>query len=338
MKIRHTILEFSNLNKVYGSIFRRNTIIYDEQRFISNFYTRFFDATIFEKIIITTVRKFKPEKYSVLLKSLQIEIERNIKLFNEKESFLKDINTKEICENFAKQYKQDIINQSEITLRFSRKYDEFNNALESIGFRHHTKNELNDLLGKHAIQKSLYKSEKKKLSDLYGRQKQLEREAYEYTKNIFESVFKLNNLLLGILNKYINESTYSNKALIKNGNYFNMGFSHALWKATNDKYFRDISETEFYNSINLLTKPIALSIKERQRVNVSYIIYQLFKNMNHEQKLLWKSHICVHLDIVDAINKRPSSVKSSAEVKNSNQEKFVDEIREIIDKYTISSP
>ncbi|TDE55375.1 hypothetical protein [Flavobacterium sp. GT3P67] len=337
IEITNILPQYGELNKIYHTVFKRNKIAYEEQYFISNFYTRLCDTQAFETMIINIIDEFELEKYSVLLKSLQTEIENNILLYSKNKSFWKNTNTEQICQFFAKKHNYNIEKQNEIVRKYRSEYKLSNDNLESIGFREHTGQELHNLCEKHKYQKSLYEPEVEKLKDLFERQAQLEQEAFKYAENKFERVFELNNSLLAILKKYTIGSNNLSVTLKKNEKFFNTGFTYQLWKTTNDKQFIKISDTEFYNSINLLTKPIALSIKKGQRVRVCYIIAELFKHMEHEGKSYWKSEICKHLDIEDSYNRRPSIVKKDAEAGNLKQNEFSKDIREIIDKYDINS-
>jgi hypothetical protein len=336
-EITNILPQYGKLNKIYHTVFKRNEIVYEEQYFISNFHTRFSDTQAFETMIINIIDELEFEKYSILLKSLQTEIENNILLYSKNISFWKNTDTEQICRIFAKKHNYNIEKQHELVRKYRSEYKISNDTLESIGFREHTEQELHNLREKHKHQKSLYKPEQEKLTNLFERQAQLEKEAFGYIENKFESIFELNNSFIGILNKYINQTSNSTAILKEHKEpYFNTGFTYQLWKTTNDKQFLKISETEFFNSINLLTKPIVLGIKKGQIVRVCYLIAELFKHMRHEEKSYWKSEICKHLNIETSYNKRPSIVKNEAESGNSKQEDFMKDIKEIIEKHNIN--
>jgi hypothetical protein len=337
IEITNILPQYGKLNKIYRIVLNRHELLYNEQCFISDFYSDFCDTEKSETMIINVIHELEIEKSSVILKSLQVEIENNILLYDKNQSFWKNIDTGNICRTYSKKGQHLIEEQYKIHKEHDRNLKLAISALEAFSMTQSLEQEKDQLWNEHDYQKSLYEPEQEKLFNLQKAQVELEKETLKCINNNFEKISELNNSLLSILNKYINHITNPTAILKKGENpYFNTVFVYELWKLTNDKQFKKISESEFYNAINLLTKPIALEIKKGEIYRVCYLIRTLFKHIKNEQKSYWKSEICKHLKIEKGFDKRPSAVKDQANSGNHKQKEFITDIEVILVKSGIN--
>lgn len=119
-EINKLIPLYGELNRIYNDWITNYAFSFDKQKFITDFYRQHNDTKAFESAILELVLDKQKEQYTLILNSLKIEIEKNIRAYETKP--LNDDIIKRVC--FQRLYLQPIItqyfidNKSEIWLLF----------------------------------------------------------------------------------------------------------------------------------------------------------------------------------------------------------------------------
>jgi len=332
-KISDLIPKYKILNETYTKIIQNQKLDFKDQRYIYDFHEQFKDLQLFESTIIELIKSLETEKLELLLRNLNEEINTNISLYNENKSFFDNINLNEVCKRHYNS-KDDII-----TFQAAIHKEAYENHLKTEKTLREAKDEdkANSLSAYNHFREK-WELEKNKHFELLESKKELEKETYKYHTNTFELNNKLTNSFLNLLATFVISDNISIHPLQETDRFFDLGFSYKFWKETNDIYFEKISDTEFYNNINLLntsSKNTKLRIKRNCRTKVAYIIKQINKHMKHIEKEYWKEEICKQLDIEKTIKKRPSNIKPSIDGGKKDDQEFIDKIQTITDYYNL---
>lgn len=324
MEISTILPQYTQLNSIIGNIVRQNHILFDEQKFVTGFYNQFNDNESFETMLIELMMQADTERRQILMQSLSTEIQHTIQIISGSKETLEKMDIERACHTFANQYNKEITNQLHITQHISKELNETNGSLDAIGFRQHTEQEEKRLWDKHETLSERYTTEKKRLNELYEKQKTAEKISVKYLKNQFLPILFLSQKFSKILEKYILKESDN----LQNGTFFDMATASAIYKICNDTIFEKLSETDFYTAINLLSSDKRLRLKPKQKTRACFLIYKLYESIKSDNKTQWRVSILQHLDIDE--NYYKSKYKDPiSEVPSRKSEKFANEIIEV---------
>ncbi|MDD2285510.1 MAG: hypothetical protein PHQ11_08955 [Paludibacter sp.] len=293
LNITEILPRYTRLNVLISEISDSRTIEFEQQRFVADFHAQFSDIQSFEAMLIDLVAQTEAVQSGVLLKSLGREIQRNVQLISANKQTLENIDVKQACEKFAKQYDTPIANQIHITQEIWKEYKKADNSLDTIGFRKHSEQEEKRLWEKHEELTKRYKDEKKVLSQLYEQQKEAENTARKYLDNKFGLLLALSQAFSNILEKYLPKT----ETTPQNGAYFEMSLISAIHKECNDEQFENISELDLYAVLNLLPSSGQFVIKNGERNRVYYLIHKLYERLPKENNQVWRTAILQSLQL-----------------------------------------
>lgn len=293
LNITEILPRYTRLNVLISEISDSRTIEFEQQRFVADFHAQFSDIQSFEAMLIDLVAQTEAVQSGVLLKSLGREIQRNVQLISANKQTLENIDVKQACEKFAKQYDTPIANQIHITQEIWKEYKKADNSLDTIGFRKHSEQEEKRLWEKHEELTKRYKDEKKVLSQLYEQQKEAENTARKYLDNKFGLLLALSQAFSNILEKYLPKT----ETTPQNGAYFEMSLISAIHKECNDEQFENISELDLYAVLNLLPSSGRFVIKNGERNRVYYLIHKLYERLPKENNQVWRTAILQSLQL-----------------------------------------
>lgn len=334
--ISDLIPKYKKLNETYTKTLLDQKLDFENQRFIFDFNLQFTDLQIFESSIIELIKNLEKENLELLLIKLNEEINTNISLYNDNKSFFDNINLNEVCKRHYNSKDDIIVIQATIHKEAYERHLKTEKALRDANDE-----DKNNFQPTYNHFREIWEIEKNKHYELLESKKELEKETYKYHTNTFELNNKLNNSFLDLLATYAVSDNSHIHPLQETDKFFDLGFSYKFWKETNDIYFEKISDTEFYNNINLLNTSnnnLNLRIKINCRTKVAYIIKQIHKHMNHKEKKYWKEEICKQLDIEETIEKRTSNIKSTIDGGKKEDQEFIDRIKTITTYYNINTP
>ena len=265
VEIQIMIPQYGELNRIYSDFIVSHTFSFDKQKFITDFYKQYNDTTAFEAAILELVLDKHKEQYTLILNSLRTEIEKNILIY-EKHPLFDDEIISRVCYNFAGRYDTDIEAQLRVTQKLSKPLNEAYNRYDSIGYREHTAEEEKQAEKEYERCKAEYDKEKKELDKLYELQKQDRKEAFQYTENLSDNVYRLSILFMEILKKYLpddvkekrpEESVEQNaQEEVQNTpeeqhEYFDMKPLSPIHGTCVGEQFEAITIADFYANINL---------------------------------------------------------------------------------------
>lgn len=316
--------QYTQLNALISKVSDRCSIEFDEQRFVVDFYNQFKDIQPFETMLIDLTIQSDLKRYKTLINSLSTEIQNNIRLIASNKNTLASLNIEKTCDKFANQYETQISDQLHITQQYWKELSEVNNSLDAIGFRQHTEQEEKRLWEKHETLTEKYNSEKAILNDLYEKQKVGQKTAEKYQENCFPKVLSLSHKLGEITQKYISTTAQS----LLEGAFFDMATSSNIHRICNNTIFGNLSETDFYTAINLLTSDKILQLKQGEKTRACFLVYKMYESIKSANKTQWRTSILKVLDIDE--NYYKSKYKDPiSEVPSRKSEQFASEIIEV---------
>ena len=86
-EINKLIPLYGELNRIYSDFIVNRAFSFDKQKFITDFYRKYNDTKTFESAILELVLDKHKEQYTLILNSLKIEIEKNIRSYETRPSF-----------------------------------------------------------------------------------------------------------------------------------------------------------------------------------------------------------------------------------------------------------
>lgn len=323
MDINILLPQYSELNRIFQSTVETKDISFDNQCFITDFQCKFSSLQEFDTMLASLVIELVPEKYSVLIKKLYAEINKNLEWYSQNKIFFDSININNTVKNYTNRYDTLIKMQTNIVYEFRKDYNVVNGALDSIGFREHTNQELEVLWKEHAYQKSILEPEVLKLKDLWKSKQELEMIAYKYMKNVFGKVYELSNSLILILDTYLQITIDEGKEL-----YFDLELIGKLYKYCNGELFEEISAINFYLNFNLLSSQRELEYKTCNFLKICHLIKIIVRESKIEDIKIWKEEFLKKLKLTKKFYHKSAEISNiinpdSPKIKNKKYNDYI---------------
>lgn len=325
-EINKLIPLYGELNRIYNDWVTNYAFSFDKQKFITDFYRQHNDTKAFESAILELVLDKHKEQYTLILNSLKIEIEKNIRAYETKP--LNDDIIKRVCFHYADRRNSAIRDQLEITTKLHEPLNDAYHRYDFIGFREHTDEEEIQAEKEYERCKAEYDREKAKLNELYDLQKAARKEAFQYMKNRCADIYRQSCLFLDILKKYIpdgNRQDESGKPVSQQETteeqheYFSMKLLSLIHEVCVGEQFEEISAPDFYANMNLHPCNCKLKIKPREKIRVCYLIFLMGEELPKQDRDKWKDRILKLLDIDDSYYKSKYKEPVSDFPSDSNQ-------------------
>lgn len=333
--IQSLIPQYGELNRIYSDLADRHTFSFEKQKFITDFYQKFNDTKAFENAIIELVLGKQEGQYTLVLKSLKTEIEKNIRAYEIRP--LSDDTIERACFQYIDRHNSAIKDQLEVTTKLHTPLNDAYHRYDFIGFRPHTNEEEIQAEKEYERCKAEYDKEKKVLDELYELQEQDRKEAFQYMANLSGNVFRLSLLFMEILKKYLpdNMEEKQQEEQVKQDEvpntsneeyeYFNMKLLSLICEACIGEQFEEISTKDFYANMNLQPCGCLLKIKPREKIRVCYLIFLMSERLPKQERDEWKNDILKLLGIEESYYKSKYKEPVSDFPSDSNQ-KFAREM------------
>ena len=340
-EINKLIPLYGELNRIYNDWVTNYAFSFDKQKFITDFYRQHNDTKAFESAILELVLDKHKEQYTLILNSLKIEIEKNIRAYETKP--LNDDIIKRVCFHYADSRNSAIRDQLEITTKLHEPLNDAYHRYDFIGFREHTDEEEIQAEKEYERCKAEYDKEKKELDKLYELQKQDQKEAFQYIENLSSDVYRLSLLFMEVLKKYLpddveekrpEESVEQNaQEEVQNTpeeqhEYFDMKPLSPIYETCVGEQFEAITIADFYANINLYPCKNRLKIKAREKIRVCYLIFLMSEKLSKQYRDEWRDKILKLLDIDESYYRSKYKEPVSDFPSDSNQ-KFAKEMESI---------
>ena len=325
-EINKLIPLYGELNRIYNDWVSNYVFSFDKQKFITDFYRQHNDTKAFESAILELILDKQKEQYTLILNSLKIEIEKNIRAYETKP--LNDDIIKRVCFHYADRRNSAIRDQLEITTKLHEPLNDAYHRYDFIGFREHTDEEEIQAEKEYERCKAEYDREKAKLNKLYDQQKATRTEAFQYMKNCCADIYRQSCLFLDILKKYIPDGKQENKSsepisqqetTEEQQEYFSMKLLSLIHEVCEGEQFEEISAPDFYANMNLHPCNCKLKIKPREKIRVCYLIFLMSEKLSKQDRDKWKDRILKLLDIDDSYYKSKYKEPVSDFPSDSNQ-------------------
>ena len=303
-EINKLIPLYGELNRIYNDWVTNYAFSFDKQKFITDFYRQHNDTKAFESAILELVLDKHKEQYTLILNSLKIEIEKNIRAYETKP--LNDDIIKRVCFHYADRRNSAIRDQLEITTKLHEPLNDAYHRYDFIGFREHTDEEEIQAEKEYERCKAEYDKEKKELDKLYELQKQDQKEAFQYIENLSCDVYRLSLLFMEVLKKYLPDDVEEKRR----------------------EQFEAITIADFYANINLHPCKNRLKIKAREKIRVCYLIFLMSEKLSKQYRDEWRDKILKLLDIDESYYRSKYKEPVSDFPSDSNQ-KFAKEMESI---------
>lgn len=337
-EINKLIPLYGELNRIYSAFIVNRAFSFDKQKFITDFYRKYNDTKVLEAAILELVLDKQKEQYTLILNSLRIEIEKNIRVYETRP--LNDDTVKRVCFQYIDRHNSAIKDQLEITTKLHGPLNDAYHRYDIIGFRPHTNEE--EILAEKEYEhcKAEYDKEKKELDKLYELQKRDRKEAFQYIENLSGDVYRLSLLFMEILKKYLpddvegkqqEEPTKQNEvqeASKKEYEYFDMKLLSLIHQACIGEQFENITAPDFYANINLHPCKNRLKIKAREKIRGCYLIFLMSEKLSKQYRDEWRDKILKLLDIDESYYRSKYKEPVSDFPSDSNQ-KFAKEMESI---------
>mgnify|MGYP000158153557 CR=1 FL=1 len=139
-EINKLIPLYGELNRIYNDWITNYAFSFDKQKFITDFYRQHNDTKAFESAILELILDKQKEQYTLILNSLKIEIEKNIRAYETRP--LSDDTVKRVCFQYIDRHKFcKLKDQLEITTKLHEPLNDAYHRYDFIGFRPHTNEE-----------------------------------------------------------------------------------------------------------------------------------------------------------------------------------------------------
>ena len=340
-EINKLIPLYGELNRIYNDWVTNYAFSFDKQKFITDFYRQHNDTKAFESAILELVLDKHKEQYTLILNSLKIEIEKNIRAYETKP--LNDDIIKRVCFHYADRRNSAIRDQLEITTKLHEPLNDAYHRYDFIGFRVHSDEVEIQAEKEYERCKAEYDKEKKELDKLYELQKQDQKEAFQYIENLSSDVYRLSLLFMEVLKKYLpddveekrpEESVEQNaQEEVQNTpeeqhEYFDMKPLSPIYETCVGEQFEAITIADFYANINLYPCKNRLKIKAREKIRVCYLIFLMSEKLSKQYRDEWRDKILKLLDIDESYYRSKYKEPVSDFPSDSNQ-KFAKEMESI---------
>ena len=325
-EINKLIPLYGELNRIYNDWVTNYAFSFDKQKFITDFYRQHNDTKAFESAILELVLDKHKKQYTLILNSLKIEIEKNIRAYETKP--LNDDIIKRVCFHYADRRNSAIRDQLEITTKLHEPLNDAYHRYDFIGFREHTDEEEIQAEKEYERCKAEYDREKAKLNKLYDQQKATRTEAFQYMKNCCADIYRQSCLFLDILKKYIPDGQQEyepdkpinqRETTEEQQEYFSMKLLSLIHEVCEGEQFEEISAPDFYANMNLHPCNCKLKIKPREKIRVCYLIFLMSEKLSKQDRDKWKDRILKLLDIDDSYYKSKYKEPVSDFPSDSNQ-------------------
>ena len=338
-EINKLIPLYGELNRIYSDFIVNRAFSFDKQKFITDFYRKYNDTKTFESAILELVLDKHKEQYTLILNSLKIEIEKNIRAYETKP--LNDDIIKRVCVHYADRHNSAIRDQLESTTKLHEPLNDAYHRYDFIGFRKHTDEEEIQAEKEYERCKAEYDKEKKELDKLYELQKQDRKEAFQYTENLSGDVYRLSLLFMEVLKKYLLDDNVEEKqqeepakqdevqeTSKEEHEYFDMKQLSPIHETCVGEQFEAITIADFYANINLYPCKNKLKIKAREKIRVCYLIFLMSEKLSKQYRDEWRDKILKLLDIDESYYRSKYKEPVSDFPSDSNQ-KFAKEMESI---------
>lgn len=315
------IPQYAELNRICESIMSQERLSYENLKFIVEFHQQYKDVKDFEDAVLGLIFDEEREKYTLILKSLHIEIEKSIRLYGAL-SLGKDT-IYAACEEYHNRYDRDINELMPVVYDIRQKMTEAGHHYGTVSLCNMGSMEEENAKEEYESGRAEYDKAAQKLEDLYALWRKAATIAFRYNdENCCKNIYKLSTIFLNILKKYIPDTKDKSDEAERQEeeqqdvtkepkDYFTMSLLSRVYEACVGVQFEKIPERSFYAIINLQSCDEKLKINKGERVRVCYVIHLMSGKLSKQDRDEWKIKILKQLGIKESFYKGKYTVAAS---------------------------
>lgn len=313
--ISNIINDHAALNKLYRAVSVSGSLLFEQQKSITDFWRTHNDTAVFEKLLLHTISEMGYKQTDAVFLQLKDTIVENIAIYTANKSLFCSFDTVDICKKFADRFREQIQEQTAITTDAHKLLVETENALDYALF------DADDTELQIRLQTTTEKhaTEQRKLQMLHAIAEQAQQEAVGCSENLFEQIYELGNSFTTILDKYIiekpskhpkqtsatNSTSSANLAPTSFIEYFPMNLLaeiHAECVKMNaedfdGKQFEPMPIVDFYYAMNLGDTQTQPMVAPDEKVRVCYLLRRMRDRLSTGQREQWLTAILERLHI-----------------------------------------
>ena len=114
-QITDFIPQYQEVNVIFSRFLESEKFGFEEQKNITNFYNRYKDVKLFEKMIFDIIFSKDSRREKMLLSSIKFEIDRNITTYETGRRYFDEIEMENVNDDAAVKYLEEIEAQVRVT-------------------------------------------------------------------------------------------------------------------------------------------------------------------------------------------------------------------------------
>lgn len=189
------------VNTLYREIVDSSILSFDTQCSITDFYNEFNDILAFEKAILSFLLSTDKEKQMQIISNLRTEVHKNTEIYTANKDFFNEIDIINVCSDRHNPFKIEIEGQLKDTNKRWKELKELRSSLEYASWNN-DKLRTQQLFKEEEWLEGLYKKEQQKLDSLYQKQRESDKHASKYLKNLFMPIYELGCFFISLLDNY----------------------------------------------------------------------------------------------------------------------------------------
>ena len=284
-----TYASYSFINILTGVDWNKKKLI---EKLI-DIYNTFPTVNDIETGLMDLIMNNSAEQRNLILNSLHKELISITDTYKDNKTIFEGMEVSHIWDTDLLTLDKEIDKQLKKTRKASDEVREVSNSYEMTPFNGMPKDEIEILDKKLDKLTYEYNNEKEKLNKLYDERNSIKSLIRNIPDNLFKLVAQKCESIIPIVQKYIPAPIKVKDSNEKENiqSYFPMNVVSSIYEACNGKQFEEMSEIDFFHSINLLPNCKPLTSKKGEKTRICYLINQLSNTLSQEKKDQWLKDI-----------------------------------------------
>ncbi len=282
------IPDLSSACTLYTGVLSGKSITCEESLYLVAFNNSFPAVQDVEGGIMDLVLNAPTERMRLILKSLSVDLDRIVTLYNDNSRYYDHIDLRLLWHNPLSFVEKDIETQQKKTQEASGELKEASNSYEMTPFNGMSKEEAAILERRVDKLTTEYQNEKAKLQNFYAKRKKLEEEMWSVPTDIFKLIYLKCSYLLPVVEKYYNKPLEKEDEQSERTDLFlSMSLLASVHELCNGRQFIEMSPIDFFHTLNLHQTSKPLEVCKNEKIRVCYLISQLSEKLEKEKRSEW---------------------------------------------------
>ena len=327
------IPSLSSVSKIFSKRICGAAISLDKVIELKDFYNSFPSVNDIEFRIMDLIQDYSKEQRELILNSLFKELTSITDTYKDNKAIFEGMEVSHLWDADLLSLDKEIDKQFKKTREASKELREVSNSYEMTPFNGMPKDEIEILEKRFDRLTNEYNKEKKKLNILYDEKNEFRELISNIPDNLFKLVAQKCESIIPIVQKYIPAPIKVKDSNEKENiqSYFPLNLVSSIYEACNGKQFEEMSEIDFFHSINLLPNCKPLTPKKGEKTRICYLINQLSNTLSQEKKDQWLKDI-LNLVGIDYSFYRAKYREAVGDLPSEANQEFAEALKEIFQK------